>query len=494
MSHTTFLPVILPLVSGIVLLLATGHVRTQRVIASAATLIAYGASIFLFAGVWQGGKGDILVYRLGNWAPPFGIVLVADMLSSVMVVMSMTIATAALFFSFATLDRERERLFHPLFMFQIVGVNGSFLTGDIFNLFVFFEVMLISSYALLSLGGERRQLEATIKYVAINLFSSPFLLSTVGLLYGLMGTLNMADLAQKVSQAPDKGMITVLAMLFLVVFGIKSAVFPLFFWLPGAYTVVPSGTATYFGGILTKVGVYALVRVFTLIFNYDPGFTHTIILGIAGLTMFVGVLGAAAQKDIRTILSYHIISQIGYMVMGLGLFTVLSIAGTVFYIIHHIVVKSCLFLVAGATEKVAGTGELKHLGGLGRTHPYLGVLFLVVALSLAGFPPLSGFFAKVVLIRAGLEVQSYWVVAVALVVSLLTIFSMMKIWQGAFCGEAKGPYERSYRQLLPTIAFLAILTVAMGLLAGPMMQISLLTAEQIMHPEMYIHAVLAGGG
>lgn len=210
--------------------------------------------------------------------------------------------------------------------------------------------------------------------------------------------------------------------------------------------------------------------------------------------MLAGVLGATAQKDLRGILSYHIISQIGYMVMGLGIFTVLSIAGSLFFTVHNIVVKSSLFLVAGAAEKLSGSGQLKDLGGMARTHPYLGLLFLVAALSLAGFPPFSGFFGKVLLFKAGLEAQSYLVIAVAVVVSLLTLFSMMKIWNGAFWGEAKRPYERSYAHLVPSIAFLVLLSAGMGLVFQPLLNVSLRTAEQMMNPAVYIQAVMAAGG
>jgi len=309
-------------------------------------------------------------------------------------------------------------------------VAGSFVTGDIFNLYVWFEVMLIASFALLTLG-ERAQMEGAIKYVTLNLFSSAIFLSAVGILYGLVGTLNMADIAQKLGQVEDTGMVNVVAVMFMVAFGIKASAFPLFF-LPASYHTPLVGVSALFAGLLTKVGVYALFRMFTLVFDHDVGYTHTILLWVAGLTMLSGVLGAAAQFEFRRILSFHIISQIGYMILGLALYTPLAIIGGVFYIMHHIIVKTTLFLVSGVTYRLTGTHELSELGGFFQDRPVLSVLFLIPAFSLAGMPPLSGFFAKLIVIRAGIEAEAWVVTGVALLVGLLTLYSMVKIWAEVF--------------------------------------------------------------
>jgi multicomponent Na+:H+ antiporter subunit D len=266
--------------------------------------------------------------------------------------------------------------------------------------------------------------------------------------------------------------------------------------MPGTYTVVPAGISAYFGGILTKVGVYGIFRVFTLMFTYDTGYTHTIILVLAGLTMFVGVLGAAAQNNFRTILTYHISSQVGYMIMGLGIFTVAGVAGGIFYIVHHILVKSSLFLSGGVAEKLTGKQDIREMGGLVSHHPVAGVLFIIAALSLAGFPPLSGFFAKLFLVKAGLEAGgwlNYTIVAVSLVVSLLTLYSMTKIWGATYWGEPKRLLQVSYKGMLPPIAFLVILCVVMGLYSVPFLKLCTAAAEQLMNPQVYINAVLGGG-
>jgi multicomponent Na+:H+ antiporter subunit D len=288
-----------------------------------------------------------------------------------------------------------------------------------------------------------------------------------------------------------------IAMLFMVAFGIKAAVFPLFFWLPASYHTPPIAVSAIFAGLLTKVGVYALIRVFTLLFTDSPGYTHSILLVVSGLTMVTGVLGAMAQNEVRRILSFHIVSQIGYMVMGLALFTPLAIAGSVFYVIHHIVVKTNLFLVAGLIRRAGGSYDLAAIGGLYRDRPWLAALFLVPAFSLAGVPPLSGFFAKLALVRAGLDAAQYTIVAVALGVGLLTLFSMMKIWNEAFWklapepAEVPPPLPQRTALIVPAVA-LACVTVLIGIGAEPVFRISLDAAEQLMDRTEYIAAVLGG--
>jgi multicomponent Na+:H+ antiporter subunit D len=382
-----------------------------------------------------------------------------------------------------------------------MGVCGAFLTGDLFNLYVWFEVMLMASFVLMALGGERGQMEGAIKYVALNLVSSAMFLAALGLLYGMAGTLNMADLAQKFSLDPptqSPGLVTAVAMLFMSAFGIKAAVFPLFFWLPASYHTPPAAVSALFAGLLTKVGVYALIRVFTLIFLQDIGFTHSLLLVVAALTMISGVLGAAAQNEFRRVLSFLIISHIGYMIMGLGLFTSLALAGSVFYTAHHIIAKTNLFLVSGVVERLGGTPELKKLGGLYRARPILALLFLVPSMSLVGIPPLSGFFAKLSLARAGLETEQYVLVAIALGVSILTLFAMLRLWAEAFW-KPEPPSEAhtgrtglNVRAWLYPIVFLAGLTVLIGLGAGPVFRVALQAGEQLMNPSTYIQAVMGG--
>ncbi|MDO9620893.1 MAG: proton-conducting transporter membrane subunit, partial [Moraxellaceae bacterium] len=374
------LPILVPLIAGALSLLCWRSISAQRAIGVIGSVAMLIAAAVLLHHVWHDG---ILVLQLGSWQAPFGISLVADLLAAIMVTLTGIVSVCTALYSLATINREYTHYgYYPLMFLLLAGVNGAFLTGDIFNLYVWFEVMLLASFALLTLGGERAQMEGAIKYVTLNLFSSAIFLSAIGLLYGMVGTLNMADIGDKLSQVEHTGMVNVLAMMFLISFGIKAAAFPLFFWLPASYHTPLVGVSALFAGLLTKVGVYALYRIFTLIFIGDTEFTHTILLWIAVLTMLTGVLGAAAQFEFRRILSFHIVSQIGYMLLGLALFTPLAIIGGVFYIMHHIIVKANLFFVAGMMYRLGGSFELKELGGLYKKHPGLAVLFLIPAFSL----------------------------------------------------------------------------------------------------------------
>ena len=501
MNLALVLPILIPLTAGALSLALWRSIALQRVLAVTATGFLLAASIWLMQSTVDQG---ILVMEMGSWPAPFSIVFVSDVLAAIMIVLTGIIGLAIAIYSLASTPKGHEKFgYYPLMHLLLAGVAGAFLTGDIFNLFVWFEVMLLASFALLTLGGERAQMEGAIKYVTLNLFSSAIFLSAVGLLYGMIGTLNMADIAQKVARIDDPGMITVVSLMFMVSFGIKAAAFPLFFWLPASYHTPQVAVSALFAGLLTKVGVYALYRVFTLIFTQDIEYTHNILLWAAALTMLTGVLGAAAQFEFRRILSFHIVSQIGYMLLGLALFTPLALIGGVFYIMHHIIVKTNLFLVSGITYRLLGSYELKDLGGVYRQRPYLALLFLIPALSLAGIPPLSGFFAKFIVVRASLEASEYLVAGIALLVGLLTLYSMIKIWAEVFwkklpehvtdtrrlTGEVKERHNWAY--YVP-VTGLAVCTLIIGLYGQPIYVLAETAADQLMNPQRYIEAVLGG--
>ena len=497
MNSLIVLPILLPLLVGASCIVLWRYVAAQRILTLAGSIVYFAVAVVLLERVAEEG---IQAVQKGDWIAPFGITLVADMFSAVMVATTGVVTLVIVIYSLGTMDRGREAYgYYPLFNILIMGVSGAFLTGDIFNLFVWFEVLLISSFVLLALGGERAQLEGAIKYVTLNLVASAFFLAAVGILYAMAGSLNMADLSQRLGDVAQPGLVTTLAILFLVAFGIKGAIFPLFFWLPASYHTPPVAVSAIFGGLLTKVGVYALIRVFTLLFLNNVDYTHTIILWAGGITMVTGVLGAVAQYEFRRLLSFHIVSQIGYMVMGLGFFTPLALAGTVFFIVHNIFVKTNLFLVSGVSHRLHGTYDLKKLGGLYRAHPWLSMLFLMSAFSLAGVPPLSGFFGKLVLIRAGLGIEQFVLVAAALGVSLLTLFSMTKIWAEAFwkplpAETAVNPPGGGMALMLGPIVTLAVLAVVMGVAAGPFFDLAQQAGNQLTNPEPYIRAVLGARG
>lgn len=504
------LPVLIPLIAASVCLALWRWPRTQAFLGVMSNGGMVAAAIVLLGEV-RG--GEILVVEVGGWAAPAGIALVADLFASVMVLLA-SIVTLAVSVSSLSRARDTGGCYFPLLLLLDAAVSGAFLSGDLFNLYVWFELMLLSSFVLLTLGGERRALEGAIKYVTLNLISSVLFLASLGLIYGALGTLSMADLALRLDSLDAPPLATALATPLLIAFAVKAAVFPLYFWLPASYHTAPPVVTALFAGLLTKVGVYAIIRVLTLMFDQEWVLIGDIVLVAAGVTMVSGVLGAIAQSDVRRILSFHIVSQIGYMLMGLGValsvlgaaneqtFTSapiaqLALAGSVFYIVHHIIVKTNLFLISGAVLNARGTTELDELGGLSQTHRGLSAVFLVSALALAGVPILSGFWAKLALVRGGLEANAYVIVGVSLFVSVLTLFSMMKIWIGAFWGHPPKDtadalsWKRSFPAGAP-IAALAALTVLIGLCGGSVFRLAQDTASQLLDSTRYIDSVLPG--
>ncbi|MCG8370646.1 MAG: Na+/H+ antiporter subunit D, partial [Proteobacteria bacterium] len=359
MSGLLSLPILVPLATAILAFLLRDKRAVARTVSVGGCAALLLVAAILFAQVWHHG---VIAGQMGDWRAPFGITLVADLLSAVMVLITAITGLAVAIYGLADIDSKREALgYHALFHVLLAGVCGAFVTGDLFNLYVWFEVMLIASFGLLVIGGGKEQLDAGIKYVALNLVATILFLSGIGLLYGVTGTLNLADLHRAIGAVETQGLITVIAVIFMVAFGIKAAVFPLFFWLPASYHTPPVAVSAVFAGLLTKVGVYGMFRMFTLVFTHDTVYTHGLLLIVAVLTMVTGVLGAAAQTEFRKILSFHIVSQIGYMILGLALLTPLALVGAVFYLIHHIIVKANLFLVSGVARRLTGSFDLKAM-------------------------------------------------------------------------------------------------------------------------------------
>lgn len=493
MNNLLLLPIVIPAMTGALLILFVKHRFVLRAVSAAAVVTAGLAA--LAVGRYVLDRGGLTMVELGGWPAPFGIVLVADRLTVTGLAVAALVAICTLFFAFRTLHPDRERhYFYSFFFFLLTGVNGSFLTGDLFNLFVFFEVMLLSSYALIAIGGTKQQLREAFIYVMLNIFASMLFLIGIAYLYGITGTVNMAHLAVRLQEAGQTGALKAVAVIFFLVFAMKGALFPLYFWLPRAYSSAPTAILALFGGLLTKVGVYALVRTFTLIFTHDVAFTHhSLLLTLAGLTMLFGVFGALGKTNIKRILAYMIISHIGYIVIGLGLFTEAGLAGTVYYYVQDIVVITALLMFSGAIQHVTGTVNFDETGGVMQSHPLLGWLFLIPALSLAGTPPLSGFFGKLTLVLASLQEGRYTIAAVAMVVGLLTLFAMFRVFIHVFWGEPKLKPEQMHRpvlSLLVPILPLVALTIALGLGAQWMHGFALDIAGQLMNPSDYIHFVL----
>ncbi|NNF64544.1 MAG: Na+/H+ antiporter subunit D [Acidimicrobiia bacterium] len=402
----------------------------RRMIGMASSVAYFAVAAWLVVIVDRSGT---VVAAQGDWPAPLGIPLVADRLAVLLLATSAAALLAVLVYAVAKPRTDTEfPAFHSVYQLLAAGVALALLTGDLFTLFVAFEMMLTASYVLITYRAGGSETRSTITYVVIGLVASALLLTAIALIYAVTGTVNIADLTTKLDSVPS-GLRTGLGWLLFMIFGIKAAIFPLFFWLPDSYPAAPAPVTALFAGLLTKIGVYAIVRTQTLLFPSERPVTFMLV--IAGLTMVVGVLGAIAQKDMKRILSFHIVSQIGYMIMGLAFFTVSGIAATIVFIVHQIVVKAALFLVTGMVEYTEGTGAIDDISGVARRSPMIAVLFLPAALSLAGFPPFSGFIGKLALIESGFDSGRWVVVGVSLVASVLTLFSMTKIWSGVFWGR-----------------------------------------------------------
>ena len=498
MNDLLAVPVVLPLLGAAVSILV-GHSRVaQRAVAIAVLTALVGVSVAILVEVDRQG---VLATKAGGWEQPLGIALVADRLSAMMLVVASSMLLVVLLYAIGQPGAERNHVgFQSVYLVMAAGVSAAFLTADLFNLFVAIEMMLTASYVLITLGGRLEQVRAGMTYVVISLLASMLFLAALAYTYAATGTISLAGLAEAVPGLPP-GTRTALAALFLVVFGIKAALFPLYFWLPDSYPSAPSPGTAIFAGLLTKVGVYAIIRTQTLVF---PGaLPPALFFGVAAATMLVGVLGAIAQDDVKRILSFNIIGQIGYMIAGIGLFDVAGLAAVIISLVHHIVVKTALFLSGGLIEERGGSSRLDRLGGMVATAPATAVLFAVPALALVGIPPLSGFVSKFSLMSAWTAAGEWWILGLGLVVALLTLFSMVKIWIGVFWAPATAgaamPAEADEQATVPRrpapllmlgpTALVVVGVVAIGVLGGPIYDFSVRAAENLLHPTAYLAAV-----
>lgn len=493
MNNIVILPIIIPLFTGLLLFFIRKLNRTQRWFAALGTLLTLVSTCVLIRTIHLEG---IQVLHVGGWQAPFGIALVADMFAILLAAAASVVTLLCLLYAFSTAKPEEERTFlYAFVLFLLCGVNGSFITGDLFNLFVFFEVMLSASYVLLSFGGTRLQLRESIKYMLINIVSSTLFVVAVAYLYSVTGTLNMAHLADVIATAGQDGLITTISLLFLFVFALKAALF-IYYWLPGAYIVAPTAIAAIFAALLTKVGIYAIFRMFSIIFYHQPHITHTLIIWLAALTMVLGAFGAISQWDIRRILVYNVIVAVGFIVFGFGVFTETALLGSVYYLLQDMFAKALIFILGGIIIYIARTHQLRDISGLMHHHSVLGWLFFLSALILAGVPPLSGFVGKLLVIQAGLESEQYIVTGIGLLTSLLVLYSMIKIMIHGFWGdtdlsEDEAKSRRPSKAVLIPGFVLAGICVAMGLFAEPLLQIIEQASHTLAHPSSYIQAVLS---
>ncbi len=465
--------VAIPLGGAAISAIAKRNLGVQRVVG----VVSVGAVFVLSVLAWlEADSGNPLEVDVGGWTGGVGIALAIDPMSGMILSIAMLLVLAVLLYAISQLGQDvLDWWFHPKYLALTAGVALSISTADLFNLFVGFELTLIASYTLLTVRSGGRQVRSTISYVVVNLMASMLFLLTVAFAYGTTGTLDLSDIVATL-RSDNPAMLSVFSAMTLVVFGIKAALFPLYMWLPDSYPTAPAPVTAVFAGLLTKVGVYAIYRTQTLISEVD----NALLLSIAAATMFFGILGALSQRDVKRILSFHIVSQIGYMLMGLGLFTLAGLAAGVAYIVNQIVVKTGLFLVAGEVDAEIGGSDIDAGSGLIKTRPWLAGAFAVLALSLAGVPPLGGFVVKFALINEGLVTGQWGVSAVALIVSVLTLFSMMKIWNGVFWGDRVGEGPGAKRGMRLVTGGVVVLSLLVALYASDLLEASLTAAESLL--------------
>lgn len=491
MNSLAGFPVLAPLGAALLSLLVRCPSKGRRIALGCALFALLGFSVALLLHVRESGP---LVLSWGGWFVPFGIVFVADTLACIMLSLSSLIGLFCALYGFSETPLEEEHpLRLPLLLLLLAGIHLAFLTGDLFNLFVSFEVFLLASYALMTLESSSLDSHRFLPYVTINLLGSALFLCVCAFAYGLLGTLNFAEMAERSSALVGDPRLDLLGLLLLLVFSIKAGLFPLYYWLPISYSVLPAPIAAFYASLLTKVGIYVLLRIFGTVLPPELHSLHTLIAWAAGLTMVLGVLGALAQNHVQAILSYHVVSQVGYMALAIGLFSPFAFTAAILYVIHHIVVKASLFLIGGLVSRAQGTDDLKRLGGLWTAAPGLSLFFLLQALSLAGVPPLSGFWGKLMIVQEGLRQGEGILVFLSLLASILTLVSMLKIWIGAFWRPAPQATEprldRTSRRSTALIGIMTALSLGIGLGAHHFVPLAGHAARETLDRTGYIERV-----
>ena len=504
------LPLLLPLLTGV---LALPLVRNLRL---SARLVSVGLACNLVAAVWlllgvagsPVGASAVHVSQMGGWAAPYGISIVIDATSGLLLCSTALVAFAGHLYAIASLPAAAQRrYFHPLFAFLVMGVNLSFLTGDLFNLFVAFEAMLMASYGLVVLGGGRIQLRQAYKYVLLNLVASTLFVTSAGLVYGMLGTLNVADLCRMFLDpgfSPPPGFAAVSVTL-LLVFALKAGAFPLWFWLPDVYPSLPTPTLAVFGGVLTKVGVYVIARLFPVVFagTHAADVTGPILAFTAGATMLIPALMAVAYPRMRLVLCMMILTGVGFALAGIAVGTATSLGGTIFYAVQSMLVVAAGFLLCGRLEAVAGTDSTRGAGGLHRRHPWLAAGLLIVGLGLVGLPPLSGFYGKLLVVQEALATDRIVLGVVALLTGAVSLLAVLRAWAGAFfvfpeageAGEAEAaPAPRAGVRcgLHRGVALGLLLGVAgwLSLFPEPALAVARRAGAGLADPSAYVRAVL----
>ena len=496
-EHWMVFPILIPLLSAMAcVLLGRDFLHVKRGLGLVGILGTLATAAYM---LWTAQNGDVSVYQLGGWPIPYGIIFVVDRLSATMVSLTAVLALFAYLYALDGID-EDSPYFHFLFLMQITGVNGAFLTGDLFNLFVFFEILLLSAYVLVIYGGGAERAKAGLRYVFINLVGSALFLISVGVIYGIAGTLNMADLSVAMGQVSEENatLIRAASYLLLVVFSVKAALFPLYFWLPKAYASATAPVAAIFA-IMTKVGAYALLRSNTLFFGEGQGFVenlaHPILLPIALVTLVLGVVGAMAADELRLMGSYLLIASVGTILAGFGLFNADGISGGLYYMVHSTLIMGAFFLIADLIVEQRGPehGGMLTQGPRVREPILVGMLFFVAAIALAGLPPLTGFLGKVLILEAAIDTEWTLILwATVLATSFLMLLTISRAGTALFWKTdepREGDFDSARLRALPIVGLLACI-VALVVFAGPVVEFMDATAAQVTTPSIYIESVL----
>ncbi|SDN19125.1 monovalent cation/H+ antiporter subunit D [Vreelandella arcis] len=498
-QHLIVLPVVLPLIAGILMLYQRhGLVRYKRIVSVVATL---GLLLVAIGLVNQAASGEITYYALGDWQPPFGIVLMLDRLSALMVLVTALLAVGAVIFACGG-DDEKGSNFHGLFQWQLMGINGAFLTGDLFNLFVFFEVLLLASYALLLHGGGKARIQSSVHYVVLNLAGSSLFLIGVGILYGATGTLNMADMASRMSELPAEreGLVVAGAMILLVVFGLKAAILPLYFWLPRAYAAAPAPVAALFA-VMTKVGIYAILRVYSLIFGDQAGNLEAIeqswVWWLSLATLAAAGVGVMAARDFRLLIAYLVLISVGTLLAGVGMRSPEATSALLYYLAHTTLVTGGLFLLAEMIGLQRGKPGTRLVKGRPMVQgAALALAFFFGAIAIAGLPPLSGAFGKALMLNAAEGSQRLWLWPLLLLASLASLIALSRAGSTLFWRSHRGNISGSPLPRYQWVGMLWLLSssLLMVVFAGPVSDYTQATAEQLANPGLVIDTLLPDAG
>ncbi|MCI5073543.1 Na+/H+ antiporter subunit D [Oricola sp.] len=489
-------PLVIGFVFGALCLMMRKDTGRQPAIAITGLALMLAADIGLFWHVWQNGT---VAMTMGRWLPPFGITFAADMLGATFALVAGIVGLAGGVYALEDVNQTGRRYgFYPFLLLMMAGVTAAFLTGDIFNLYVWFEVLLIGSFGLLVLGSEREQLDGATKYALLNLVATTLFLLAVAYLYGTLGTLNMADIARKVAERRDAGPLFTIAAMFLFAFAMKAAAFPVNFWLPASYHTPRIVVSGLFAGLLTKVGIYALLRIFLMLFEVERDLLAGTIAVVAAATMVLGAMGALAQNDIRRMLGYLVISGIGMMLAGLALGSRTGLSGAVFYAAHSMVVMTALYFLAGIMGERMRGFSLREAGGLYSQAPWLAGVGLVLFLAVSGLPPFSGLWPKAFLVKASLDVGAWWLALAILVTGLLTTIAVGRTFAFAFWRERQVPDDEtpapaSSKAVVGSLLGLTFLTIAVGFYPEPFVQVTDRIAGELLSPQAYVDSVFPTG-